>query len=393
MKEIANGKSQSEKAVSAIINCICIGCLATLLFSFQTSTASQFLSVFGTGVLISGASLLFGALLGFLFGIPRTLQKEKTQSKPATEADKDKETLENNDTVYEVNTNLEQISDWLTKIIVGVGLIQINSFPGLLLRYAKLVHPALGGYPASKVFAITLLFFYIVCGFLICYLWTRLYFAAALIEASLATKIGQVAKKVSDIEKQTEIDAKALNIIQQQLNPASNSSAVDQVTLNEALMPSSHNIQAQIYYIARAFRGDNWQDRSKLHLMERTIPIFRALIKSDVKKIYHQSHGQLGFALKDQREPALEEAINELSIAIKMRGKGEKEGWLLYEFNRAVCRIMLDPDFENSKPSSEEIKKQILSDIKAARHAKELSDIIDEEGSIVRNWLLLNQDS
>jgi hypothetical protein len=33
-----------------------------------------------------------------------------------------------------VNTNLEQISDWLTKIIVGLGLVQLRSVPDYLYK-------------------------------------------------------------------------------------------------------------------------------------------------------------------------------------------------------------------------------------------------------------------
>jgi len=37
---------------------------------------------------------------------------------------------------YSGNTNLEQISDWLTKILVGVGLTQLREIPGQVQRLA-----------------------------------------------------------------------------------------------------------------------------------------------------------------------------------------------------------------------------------------------------------------
>ena len=55
--------------------------------------------------------------------------------------------------------------------------------------------------------------------------------------------------------------------------------------------------------------------------MERTIPIFRALITSDTEKRYHANFAQLGFALKDQRKPAWSEAEEALSRAIAIRSE------------------------------------------------------------------------
>src|SRR5689334_18082157 len=58
---------------------------------------------------IAGAAATLGALIGFVFGIPRRLA---TNGKPAAgEGDEAAE-------LYESNTNLEQVSDWLTKIII-----------------------------------------------------------------------------------------------------------------------------------------------------------------------------------------------------------------------------------------------------------------------------------
>src|SRR6185503_13654313 len=61
------------------------------------------------GALVALAPAAVGALLGFVFGIPKTLQ---SNAPPAADGK----------AAYQVNTNLEQISDWLTKMLVGVGL-------------------------------------------------------------------------------------------------------------------------------------------------------------------------------------------------------------------------------------------------------------------------------
>jgi hypothetical protein len=120
--------------------------------------------------LVGLGALAVGFFAGFLFGIPRVLQ----ETIPVTDGSRGN---------YEqrVNTNLEQISDWLTKIIVGVGLVQLNSIPGFLWRVStKLSHAFSkdGSVNQSAVPAIcAAIVFFSVLGLLSGYLITRLYFA------------------------------------------------------------------------------------------------------------------------------------------------------------------------------------------------------------------------
>jgi hypothetical protein len=394
--EIKKPPTQSGKAIYTLGICIIMGCLGCVLYSCQASKIYEFFSVLGTGLLISGASLVSGCLLGFLFGIPRALQAEKTEVnnvslQPAVDSNGKVERKDENGTAYRPNTNLEQISDWLTKILVGISLVQINSFPGLLIRYANFISPGIGNYNSSKVFAITILFFYLTCGFLIGYLWTRLYFAGALRQADLdavGTKIAEVENKVSEIEKQVAVDAKALSLVQQQLNPTIGANPVSQNDLNAAIIPASSNIKAQIYYIAYGVRSQNWQERQNKPIMERSIPIFRALIASDPDELYHMNHGQLGFALKDQRIPDWKEAEKVLAKAIEIRG--DNHGWLLYEFNRAICKIQLDKDFANKTRSGEEIKRSIVKDLETAKRSSDLKEILVKV-PVITEWLELNK--
>ena len=53
--------------------------------------------------------------MGFLFGVPWATQQ----------ITREREGTIRGQHSYLPNTNLEQISDWLTKIIVGVGLVEI----------------------------------------------------------------------------------------------------------------------------------------------------------------------------------------------------------------------------------------------------------------------------
>ena len=57
---------------------------------------------------------------------------------------------------YRVNTNLEQISDWLTKILVGVGLVQLGAIIDSLGDLADFLGPALGNDVTGPPFAVAL---------------------------------------------------------------------------------------------------------------------------------------------------------------------------------------------------------------------------------------------
>lgn len=74
---------------------------------------------------------------------------------------------------YLANSNLEQISDWLTKLLVGAGLVELKSLPGHLA--------ALGDYLGAdlkianpRAYALSAVVYGVGTGFGFAYLWTRL---------------------------------------------------------------------------------------------------------------------------------------------------------------------------------------------------------------------------
>jgi hypothetical protein len=207
---------------------------------------------------------------------------------------------------------------------------------------------------------------------------------------ALSDKLTEVENKVSEWEKQAEIDARALSLVQGQLNPGSETSSVPQDKIDAAIKLASPNARAQIFYQAQSVRSENWRDRRTKPRMERTIPIFRALIASDTDDVYHANHGQLGFALKDQRQPDWAGAESELSKAIEIRGPWQEHGWSFYEFNRAICRITLDSAFKQGKASDKQMKQTILADLNAASNAPALADLIREDLTI-SSWMALNK--
>lgn len=377
---------QSERALSVLAGSLAVGCVIVFLYAAQASTGGQFAAIVGVALVVACSALLAGGLLGFLFGIPRTIQQEarpvaQPNGKPGEVPKEQRQEI-----TYGVNTNLEQISDWLTKILVGVGLTQIATIPATLKEYAAFVGPGFGNYANSGVFSIALLLFFLVDGFLISYLWTRLYFASALRQAEDANRLKVVETKLDMID----LDAKAWSVAQRLLNPAPGSTPPPQDEINATIAAATSTMKAQIFWAAKDVRSENWRNLADKPKMERTIPIFKALIASDTEKVYHANHGQLGFALKDQRNPNWVDAKAELTEAIRLRGNWQTSGWSpYYEFVRAMCQINLDEAFKSGKPSDEKTKKAILADLEVAFSDAETEELAHNELD-VKNWLELN---
>jgi len=124
-------------------------------------------------VLMAGVTALAGGiLLGFLFGIPRTPTGSDDGSGSAR-----KEGAGGLD--YRPSTNLEQVTDWLTKILVGVGLVELKQLSGALAKLGKLVSSTLvPPVEGVSVLAELVVIVFATVGFLVSFLWTRVYYPA-----------------------------------------------------------------------------------------------------------------------------------------------------------------------------------------------------------------------
>lgn len=105
-----------------------------------------------------------GALVGFLFGIPRS-----AQAAMPGEGD----TKGRRGHSLTPNTNLEQISDWLTKILVGLGLVEARSIFDGLWRLSAFMSAGHG--LCAPPLAAAILLTFSVLGFFMGYLATRMF--------------------------------------------------------------------------------------------------------------------------------------------------------------------------------------------------------------------------
>lgn len=129
------------------------------------------------------AWLAIGDIIGFLFGIPRVLQTDDAKPAPSVPAGTtpvaQPATAPEPSYRQEVNTNLEQISDWLTKIIVGIGLVELRRLPELLSRVSRFMAAGLGATQQAQVLAAGIIIYFSILGFLSGYLLTRIYLSGA----------------------------------------------------------------------------------------------------------------------------------------------------------------------------------------------------------------------
>jgi hypothetical protein len=308
--------------------------------------------ILAVALLVAGGAFVAGGLLGFLFGIPRAFAGPEAASDARDSRGG-----------YRPNTNLEQISDWLTKILVGVGLVQFTALAGHLGDLVRFLGPSLGGEPLGESFAAATLVIFSIGGFLVFYLMTRIYLGEAFAEADRTMVMSVVRKEIAQVQEtqrdQQQSDVEALMLIGRQLDPEPGAPPIPQEELNAAIAAASPLVKSQIFNRARDQRRRSTPNNKPS--LERTIPVFTALIASEEDVPFHRNHAQLGYALKDKTQPDLPAAETALTTAIDLRNRAGERGFLLYEYNRALARLA-----QHGPNPPPETRTEIESDLKAA---------------------------
>ena len=189
-QRLEEGKGKSIFFITFIL---VFGVFIICIYSIANGT-EKFLSILSISAIIALTSAIVGAFIGFIFGIPRT---------PAA---KDSENIG-------ANTNLEEISDWITKIIVGVSLVQLNQLSGGIYQLGQTLSKGMGNQPSSFVFSVSTMIFYFVGGFFLGYLWSRIYLPKILLTSMEEGYRRKIKEKEDELmEAQTKVDHKNINI-------------------------------------------------------------------------------------------------------------------------------------------------------------------------------------
>lgn len=148
-------------------------CNATRVIGIVVFALVQIMRATSALLALALAAAVLGGALGFLFGLPRPPTAAEQQEKQRAGAPR-----------WKLSTNLTEISDWLTKIIVGVGLVEatkawggFTSSTGVVAAY---LFESRHGSPAVVASALA---GGAIFGFLFAYLYTQLIIARLLAEA------------------------------------------------------------------------------------------------------------------------------------------------------------------------------------------------------------------
>lgn len=194
---------------------------------------------------------------------------------------------------------------------------------------------------------------------------------------------------ISDATPQSQIDSIALALANRYLSEVDGRTAIDVSKLKVAVKKASELSRHTIFLLAQMIRRNNWAT-NKSH-MERTIPIFEALLDADRTKHYY--FAQLAFAQKDQVNANWKEAKANLAQAFELLDSREVTYWPYYQLCRAACLIELDPNFCQGKMSDKATKKAIYDDLSIVRVAfSDYTDRLKEpQNKSFRRWLALNK--
>jgi hypothetical protein len=167
-------------------------------------------------LMVGASALSVGALLGFLFGIPRTLTRDAPAEGGGAQGSGGAGDANAHTLSYQPSTNLEQVSDWLTKILIGVGLVEFDKASEALGRVGRRVQEQVGpGVPGADVLTQAVIIVLAVVGFLASFLWTRIYYGAIQAGAdhqavqALRAQVSRQAESTAEAQKKAEGAQKA----------------------------------------------------------------------------------------------------------------------------------------------------------------------------------------
>jgi hypothetical protein len=346
----------------------------------------------GVGILFAGSAFIVGVLLGVLFGFPPAASSSSSQTAGETSGTQSGSLPASSGTgrpqppsVFQ-NTNLQEISDWLTKVIVGASLVELTKLPPLVEQFAAFMAKGANPYEPSPPVALVILGYFWACGILYGYIWTRYEIAAT--------------------SHPLDRDREALARVDRWLNqPPGPKDDEDRTAMMNAIKAASAGARIKIFLDAEKYRKPATEA-----VNERSFPVFQALAEADTQEIFHRNRGQYALALmgkkKDPKDLAASKvewtsALDLLNDAMRIRDRSREPNWREYELARAVCRIHLDEQF-NQQPkqkSAPDVRKAIRADLdKTGDIPLEERKLIDPEDAttkegVITTWENLNPAS
>lgn len=142
---------------------------AVMILLYGLAAPGSKLEHIGIAFLVSFTAFLVGVLGGFLLGIPRVVSSGQARQTAGMR--------------YAPSTNLAEVSDWLTKLLLGAGLVQLTHLGAPIAALIDSIARGLSSQPAvpgsiasAQVMAGAILFGYTAVGLLDGYLTTTTWY-------------------------------------------------------------------------------------------------------------------------------------------------------------------------------------------------------------------------
>jgi hypothetical protein len=208
------------------------------------------------------------------------------------------------------------------------------------------------------------------------------YAGGSLLESSASQyskRINKIEEKQKSFEEQEKRGLDAIRTAEKILRGLKLSLSEIQA-FESALQEISPSARFEIAQRADENRRQHWEkDKEPI---ERSLLIFRMLVKTDEATSNHWWYASLGYCLKDKINPEYAEAARSLDTAVKIRGTETRSG--AYEFNRALCNIKLAAEQPDGS-TSQKLEQQIRRDLETARKFSRFEDMIDKDPT-VQKW-------
>jgi hypothetical protein len=162
---LAGDKIQRGVLTVAVTLVVAIVVVAVLLGLFSHDGGAG-VTVF----VLFAASAAAGAALGFLFGLPRARVSDISAAGPADVPPAPAKPS----TYYLTNSNLIKVSDWLTTIVIGLGLVNLGKLVPAIRSLSHALEAPLGNAPYSGAIGVAVLIVGLLAGFILDYLWTSI---------------------------------------------------------------------------------------------------------------------------------------------------------------------------------------------------------------------------
>ncbi|MGH7713120.1 MAG: pYEATS domain-containing protein [Gemmatimonadaceae bacterium] len=182
---------QPDKPLATLTALLVVGFTMAFWYGWTTPPGGPFMALLLTGTMAAAMSV--GALVGFLFGIPRFDYSGRgaasANATPSTSHVSSTALSNSPRARYRPSSNLDDVADWLTKIIVGLSLTQLlNVGTGLRSITVWVLTPCGAECLRQQGFLSGLIVSGVIGGFLFAYVWTRLHYGLLAARADVDTE-------------------------------------------------------------------------------------------------------------------------------------------------------------------------------------------------------------